>query len=93
MTPRILSIGEPMLELSSAGQDDLWRLGIAGDTLNTAWYLRRLLGDDARVDYFTRVGTGEFSQKMLDFLTSEGIGTGHIARDPAREIGLYAISL
>lgn len=93
MTPRILSIGEPMLELSSAGQDDLWRLGIAGDTLNTAWYLRRLLGDVARVDYFTRVGTGEFSQKMLDFLTSEGIGTGHIARDPAREIGLYAISL
>lgn len=93
MTPRILSIGEAMLELSSAGQDDLWRLGIAGDTLNTAWYLRRLLGDDARVDYFTRVGTGEFSQKMLDFLSAEGIGTDHIARDPAREIGLYAISL
>ena len=92
-TPRILSIGEAMLELSAAGQDDLWRLGIAGDTLNTAWYLRRLLGQGARVDYFTRVGTGEFSQKMLDFLTAEGIGTDHIARDPGREIGLYAISL
>lgn len=91
--PRILSIGEAMLELSSAAQGDLWRLGIAGDTLNTAWYLRRLLGADAQVDYFTRVGRGEFSQKMLDFLTSEGIGTEHIARDPAREIGLYAISL
>ena len=91
--PRILSIGEAMLELSSAGQGDLWRLGIAGDTLNTAWYRRRLLGDDARVDYFTRVGTGEFSQKMLDFLSAEGIGTDHIARDPTREIGLYAISL
>ena len=92
-TPRILSIGEAMLELSAAGQDDLWRLGIAGDTLNTAWYLRRLLGQGARVDYFTRVGTGEFSQKMLDFLTAEGISTDHIARDPGREIGLYAISL
>ena len=91
--PRILSIGEAMLELSSAGQDDLWRLGIAGDTLNTAWYLRHLLGDQARVDYFTRVGTGEFSRKMLDFLNAEGIGTGDIARDPIREIGLYAISL
>ena len=65
--PRILSIGEAMLELSSAGQGDLWRLGIAGDTLNTAWYLHRLLRDEARVEYFTRVGTGEFSQKMLIF--------------------------
>ena len=93
MPPRILSIGEAMLELSSAGQGDLWRLGIAGDTLNTAWYLHRLLRDEARVEYFTRVGTGEFSQKMLDFLAAEGIGADHIARDPAREIGLYAISL
>ena len=91
--PRILSIGEAMLELSAAGQDDLWRLGIAGDTLNTAWYLHRLLGDRARVEYFTRIGTGEFGQKMLDFLKAEGIGTDHIARDPNREIGLYAISL
>ena len=93
MPPRILSIGEAMLELSSAGQGDLWRLGIAGDTLNTAWYLHRLLRDEARVEYFTRVGTGEFSQKMLDFLAAEGIGADHIPRDPAREIGLYAISL
>ena len=89
----ILSIGEAMLELSAAGESDLWRLGIAGDTLNTAWYLRRLIGANYPVGYFTRVGQGEFSQKMLDFLQAEGIGTDHIARDPRREIGLYAISL
>ncbi|MBC9247661.1 sugar kinase [Paracoccus sp. 11-3] len=91
--PHFLSIGEAMLELSAAGQADLWRLGIAGDTLNTAWYLRRLIGPEWRIGYFTRVGQGEFSQKMLDFLTAEGIDTSHIARDPFREIGLYAISL
>ncbi|SFA52945.1 2-dehydro-3-deoxygluconokinase [Paracoccus halophilus] len=94
MSPRhILSIGEAMLELSSAGQADLWRLGIAGDTFNTAWYLRRLLAADWRVGYLSRVGEGEFSQKMLDFLQAEGIETSHVLRDPAREIGLYAISL
>lgn len=93
MSGRIISIGEAMLELSAAGETDLWRLGIAGDTFNTAWYLRRLLPKAFSVDYFTRVGTGEFSQQMLDFLAAEGIGTGHIARDPRREIGLYAISL
>jgi 2-dehydro-3-deoxygluconokinase len=90
--PLILSIGEAMVELSAA-RDDLWRLGIAGDTLNTAWYLRRLLGPDWRVGYLSRVGEGAFSRKMLEFLAAEGIETAHVGRDPAREIGLYAISL
>ncbi|MDO5640988.1 MAG: sugar kinase [Paracoccus sp. (in: a-proteobacteria)] len=91
--PLILSIGEAMLELSPADQPALWHSGYAGDTLNTAWYLRRILGADWRVGYLSRVGMGAFSQGMLDFLDAEGIETTHITRDPAREIGLYAISL
>lgn len=90
---RILSIGEAMLELSPADDSADWRLGVAGDTLNTAWYLRRLLPQDWQVDYMTRVGMGEFSRRMVDFLTGAGIGTAHVGRDPDREIGLYAISL
>lgn len=90
---RILSIGEAMVELGQSEQPGLWRLGIAGDTLNTAWYLRRLLRKDWQVDYLSRVGTGAFSQQMVDFLAAEGIGTDHVGRDPDREIGLYAISL
>jgi hypothetical protein len=35
------SIGECMVELSSAG-DGLYRRGFAGDTFNTAWTLRGL---------------------------------------------------
>lgn len=95
MSGRIVAIGEAMVELSAADPSGggLWRLGIAGDTLNTAWYLRRLLGDGWRVDYMTRVGRGDFSRRMVDFLAAEGIGTDHVARDPEREIGLYAISL
>ncbi|MFQ8432742.1 sugar kinase [Amaricoccus sp. W119] len=91
----ILSIGEAMVELSGTGTgaEDLWRLGIAGDTLNTAWYLRRMLGPDWRVGYLSRVGEGEFSRKMVDFLAAEGIEAEHVGRDPEREIGLYAISL
>ncbi|MDD7971910.1 sugar kinase [Roseinatronobacter alkalisoli] len=92
-TPFILSIGEAMVELSQSDQAEYWRLGIAGDTLNTAWYLRRLLGEDWRVGYLSRVGEGRFSQRMLDFLTTEGIDATHVSRDPSREIGLYAISL
>ena len=36
------SIGECMIELS-AGKGDLWRMGFAGDTFNTAWYARAIL--------------------------------------------------
>ncbi len=91
MSGRILCIGEAMVELSAAGE--LWRLGIAGDTLNTAWYLRGLLGANWRVGYLSRVGMGDFSQKMLDFLHDSGIAADYVSRDPLREIGLYAISL
>ncbi|MGP9804890.1 sugar kinase [Paracoccus sp. NSM] len=90
---RILSIGEAMLELSGAGQPDLWRVGIAGDTLNTAWYLRRLLPQGIDVGYLTRLGTGPFSDQALDFMAAEGISTAHVGRDARREIGLYAITL
>lgn len=89
---QFLSIGECMLELSGAG-DDLWRMGVAGDTLNTAWYARRALGPDWQVEYLTRLGTDRFSDRIAGFLTAEGIGSTHLQRDPARGPGLYAISL
>ena len=91
---RIVSIGEAMLELSGAEEGaDLWRLGIAGDTFNTAWYLRRLAGGARAVDYVTRVGTAAFSQRIVSFLEAEGIGTAHVGREPERGCGLYAITL
>ncbi|MCQ0970236.1 sugar kinase [Paracoccus sp. TK19116] len=93
MSGRILCIGEAMVELSQTGDSGLWRLGVAGDTLNTAWYLRRLLPLEWRIGYFSRVGSGEFSQKMIDFLDAEGIDASTVGRDPDREIGLYAITL
>lgn len=89
----VLSVGEAMVELSASDAPDLWHLGYAGDTLNTAWYLRRLLPRDQAVGYLTRVGTGPFSRRMLDFIAGAGIMTDHIAVDPLREIGLYAIDL
>ena len=89
----VLSIGEAMVELSQSDKPDLWRLGIAGDTLNTACYLRRTPGSGWRVSYLSRVETGDFSCRMLDFLAAEGIESDHVSRDPEREIGLYAISL
>lgn len=89
----VLSVGEAMVELSPAGEADLWRLGFAGDTLNTAWYLRRLLPAGQAVGYLTCIGSGGFSQRLRDFIADAGILTDHISADPAREVGLYAIAV
>ena len=89
---RVLSIGEAMLELSPR-YGDLWRMGVAGDTLNTAWYLRSLLPSDWRVGYLTRLGQDGFCDRIVDFIAGAGIEIDTIQRDPQRSCGLYAISL
>lgn len=93
----IAAIGECMVELAPAatpGNDGtLYRQGFAGDTLNTAWYLRALLPDSCRVRYVSAVGRDALSDRMLDFLAAHGIDTGPVARLPGRTVGLYMISL
>jgi 2-dehydro-3-deoxygluconokinase len=89
---RFLSIGECMAELAPLQDAGQFQLGFAGDTFNTAWYLRALRPDIA-TSYFTRVGTDQMSTQMLEMMTGAGIGTRFIARDPARTLGLYLISL
>ncbi|MCS6759621.1 MAG: hypothetical protein MO852_12205 [Candidatus Devosia euplotis] len=56
-----------MIEMSG-GEDRLYRLGYAGDTINTAWYLRALLGADWTVDYFTGLSTDKYSSDIKAFL-------------------------
>lgn len=90
---RIVSIGECMGELSETGIPGALSMGFAGDTLNTAYYLRRSLGTDWQVDYLTAIGTDGLSDRMLDFLAAEGIGTDHVRRLSDKTIGLYYITL
>ncbi|MFD1746082.1 sugar kinase [Rhizobium helianthi] len=92
MAKRVLSIGECMVELSQAGQG-LLRKGFAGDTLNTAWYLRASLPKDWQVDYLTALGDDPLSDEMLAFLEKSDIGTHLIRRIPGKTPGLYLISL
>ena len=90
---RLLCLGECMLELSSP-TDNAWQLGVAGDTLNTAWYARRCLPDmDWAVAYGTRIGVDLFSERVHRFLSEARIETDWVQRDPQRTVGLYAISL
>ncbi|MEO8241937.1 MAG: sugar kinase [bacterium] len=88
---RAVCVGECMVELAPAG-GGLLQQGFAGDTFNTAWYLKRLR-PDWQVDYLSAVGTDAISDAMLGFMAGAGIGTGHVARVSERTVGLYLISL
>jgi 2-dehydro-3-deoxygluconokinase len=88
----LASIGECMLELSGRG-DDLWRMGIAGDTFNTAYYARAILPPDRAVAYLTALGDDPFSTRIRDFIGAAGVDTDRIRIVPGRRPGLYAITL
>ena len=89
---RIVCVGECMVEMAPRDAAGGFGMAFAGDTANTAWYLRQLR-PDWRIDYLTAVGTDAVSDRMLRFLEDAGIGTGHVARVADRTVGLYLIEL
>lgn len=89
---RLVSIGECMVELAPRA-DGGFAMGFAGDTFNTAWYLRRALPEGWQVDYATALGDDRVSDQMLAFFADEGIGTDHVQRIAGAGVGLYMITL
>ena len=88
-----LSIGECMIEMALMANGD-YRLGFAGDTLNTAWYTRALLPAQSwKVAYFTRLGSDVYSARLRNFLETNRITTDLITMDPVRQPGLYLIDI
>jgi 2-dehydro-3-deoxygluconokinase len=81
-----------MLELSGQSQDQ-WRMGHAGDTLNTLWTLRALLGADDRLDYVSAFGDDPFSTAQIAFFQDHGIGIAESPVIAGARPGLYAITL
>lgn len=92
---RIACVGEAMIELSGLdAPDSRVSLAVAGDTYNTAVYLARSLPRSiARVAYVSALGDDPLSDRILDAMTGEGIGTDLVVRLSGRLPGLYAIEL
>lgn len=89
---RILAIGEAMVELAPLSAPATFQMGFAGDTMNTAWYLRQLL-PNAQIEFCSAVGTDEMSTQLIGFMSDAGIGTTHVIRRKDKSCGLYMISL
>lgn len=86
---RVAAIGEAMIELSLQGNTA--QVGVAGDSLNTAVYLKRN-APSLQVDYVTCLGDDPFSEQIAHFIHAQGIGTQHCNRIPGKSPGLYAIT-
>ena len=85
--PRIVVVGEGMVELSIRGREA--RIGFGGDTLNTAIHLARFGLPTA---YFTALGSDHFSRQLRADWSVEGLDTSLVLTDPDRRPGLYAIT-
>ncbi|MGA9432997.1 MAG: sugar kinase [Roseobacter sp.] len=86
---RVATVGEAMIELSLQG--GMAQVGVAGDSLNTAIYLKRSAPDIA-VDYVTCLGDDPFSDQIEEFIASQSIGTNQCTRIANKSPGLYAIT-
>lgn len=90
---RVAFFGEAMAELSLDSDENLApSMGFGGDTMNTAIYLKRLMGEHAQVSYLTVLGHDPLSQRLISMLQRESIDTSTIARHADRPVGLYAIT-
>jgi len=94
MQPKIIAIGEPMLEFNateegSLSEVDLFRVGYGGDTSNFAIAASRLGGS---VGYLTAVGNDPFGDRFIKLWETEKIDTSQIKRDPESPTGIYFIS-
>lgn len=85
--PKVCCAGEPLIEFAPA-ENGTYTQGIAGDTLNTAVYLRRA---GVGVQYFSCVGDDAFSADIVALLREEGIDHSTVAVKPGRQPGLYVI--
>lgn len=92
MTRRLLALGECMVELAPA-ENDLFAVGYAGDTFNTAYYARRVSDPSAlKVGYLSAVGDDELSERMANFMRDKGVEP-ELAVIPGATVGLYMIFL
>lgn len=87
--PRIVAIGEGMIELSG-GIGPAARVGYGGDVLNVAVALARLGFAPALL---TALGRDAWSAALEQAWRGEGIDTALIARHPDRVPGLYGITV
>ncbi len=86
---RIVIFGECMVELRGQEEDSMTK-SFAGDTYNTAVYIKRCLPDSS-VSYLTAIGADFLSDELLFKMGEHEINTDLVFRSSTRNLGLYMI--
>ncbi|MGQ8364975.1 sugar kinase [Glaciecola sp. 1036] len=86
---KLVIFGECMLELSTQSTEHLNR-SFAGDTYNTAVYLKRC-EPKISVSYLTAIGNDFISDELFDDIDKKGIKTDLVLRSEQDTLGLYMI--
>ncbi len=86
---KIACMGEVMIELIAAPTTA--KLSVAGDSYNTAVYLKRLLNKGETVSYITALGDDGFSTRITDDMARHEIDASYVEIRTGAMPGLYAI--
>ncbi|HKI58446.1 MAG TPA: sugar kinase [Trueperaceae bacterium] len=84
----ILTLGEPLMELSEQGAGS-YHQGFGGDVSNMAVAAAR---QGASVGILTRLGRDAFGDRFMELWTTEGIDTRWVERSATEPTGTYLIS-
>jgi 2-dehydro-3-deoxygluconokinase len=85
----IVSMGEPLFELSRAADGMTWRSGFGGDTSVMAIAAARA---GARAAYITAVGDDAFGREFQELWAAEGVDTSGVRVRPDAHTGVYFIT-
>lgn len=88
MTPDILCLGEPMLELNQQ-KDGTYLPGHGGDTSNAAIAAAR---QGALVGYVTHIGKDTFGNSFMELWEKEGISTQTVKQVSTAHTGIYFVT-
>lgn len=88
MTPDILCLGEPMLELNQQ-KDGTYLPGHGGDTSNAAIAAAR---QGASVGYVTHIGQDTFGNAFMELWEKEGISTQTVKQVSTAHTGMYFVT-
>ncbi|MDP5029025.1 sugar kinase [Paraglaciecola sp.] len=88
MTQHII-VGECMVEMSNRGENTYYQT-FAGDTYNTAVYLKRC-NPEQTISYWTAVGQDKVSEQFIEKLQTEDIDTSLVFSTSLKTLGLYMI--
>jgi 2-dehydro-3-deoxygluconokinase len=86
---KIVLMGECMLELRQA-KDGLMLRSFAGDTFNTAVYMKRVMAEQD-VAFMTALGKDTISQQIAAVCSSENLNNQHIFDESKRHPGIYLV--